>query len=99
MLRDSFLADVLDEGHSLQFIKKFLDLLKAKKMVATFFINGINGDWDISKHPEIVKRTFDAGHQIAHHTNTHADLALLDDAGIVSELCNLDMGIANVRFS
>lgn len=91
------LAVTLDDGHHLTLNKKFLDMLAKNKIPATFYINGINGNWDITKNLDYVKRAYDAGHQIAHHTNSHPNLALLgtNDAAIVSELCNLDMAISD----
>ncbi|MFG2648463.1 polysaccharide deacetylase family protein [Streptomyces sp. NPDC048436] len=47
---------------------RLLDILKEEKVPATFFLLGKN---HIAKHPELVKRMNDEGHEVASHTWSH----------------------------
>ncbi|KAI8905414.1 hypothetical protein EDD86DRAFT_211442 [Gorgonomyces haynaldii] len=49
---------------------------------ATLFVVGINVLW----YPDLVKRAFDAGHEIALHTWTHHPLTSLSNEQIVAEI-------------
>lgn len=48
-------------------IDKILEVLKQNNTKITFFMVG---DW-IDKFPEAVKKIYDAGHEVASHSNTH----------------------------
>jgi len=61
---------------------RLLDILAARHVRATFFLVGRNA----AEHPELVRRERDAGHEIANHSYTHADLGRASDAKIMSEL-------------
>eukprot|EP00158_Paraphelidium_tribonemae_P003199 Partr_v1_DN25951_c0_g2_i3_m68818 putative chitin deacetylase len=50
-----------------------LDILATENVKATFFVVGEN----ILRYSAIVKRAFDSGHQIASHSNTHANFTAL----------------------
>lgn len=63
-------------------IPQLLDILNKYKIKATFFIVG---EW-CDKFPESVKLIYDAGHEIGSHSDTHADMTKLDDAGILREI-------------
>lgn len=63
-------------------IPQLLSVLAAYNIKATFFIVG---DW-CDKYPESVKQLYDAGHEIGSHSDTHADMTKLDDAGILREI-------------
>ncbi|KAI8986515.1 hypothetical protein BDB01DRAFT_785885 [Pilobolus umbonatus] len=58
------------------------DFLKSTNQKATLFLLGEN----IVKFPELVKRAFDDGHEIAIHTWTHTAMTTLTNAQIVAEL-------------
>ncbi|MFB6903089.1 polysaccharide deacetylase family protein [Streptomyces bacillaris] len=47
---------------------ELLDILKEKKVSATFFLLGKN---HVLKHPDTVRRIQDEGHEVANHTWTH----------------------------
>ncbi|RKP08984.1 carbohydrate esterase family 4 protein [Thamnocephalis sphaerospora] len=65
-----------------------LDRLGAK---ATFFVNGNNaGSLDDPELADRVLRTYNAGHQIASHTYSHADLTTIGPDQIRSEMTQLD---------
>jgi peptidoglycan/xylan/chitin deacetylase (PgdA/CDA1 family) len=56
--------------------------LQEKNIKATFVIVGQNA----ARHPEIVKRTFNEGHQLGNHTYTHKDLLKANPETIASEI-------------
>ena len=53
---------------------KILALLRDHDLPATFFIPG----WEAERHPDIVRRIVDAGHEIGHHGYLHEPPASLD---------------------
>lgn len=63
-------------------IPELLSILKRYNVKATFFIVG---DW-CDKFPESVKLIHSAGHEIGSHSDSHANLTKLDDAGILREI-------------
>ncbi|WP_234384474.1 polysaccharide deacetylase family protein [Streptomyces sp. MMG1121] len=69
---------------------KLLDILKEKKVPATFFLLGKN---HIEKHPQLVKRMAAEGHEVASHTWNHKILTRIPDAQIRDELKRPDDAI------
>ncbi|MFA1544401.1 polysaccharide deacetylase family protein [Actinomadura monticuli] len=61
---------------------ELLDVLAAKNVRATFFLVGEN----VVKHPELVRRELQAGHEIGDHSYTHADLGTASKTTVMSEL-------------
>lgn len=61
---------------------ELLDILAARNVKATFFLIGENA----AEHPELVRREHAAGHEIADHSYTHADLGRASRQEILSEL-------------
>ena len=64
---DNKIAITFDDGPDQRWTPKILDILKEKKVPATFFVIGV----DASQWPEIVKREYAEGHEIGNHTYTH----------------------------
>ncbi|MFG1820242.1 bifunctional polysaccharide deacetylase/glycosyltransferase family 2 protein [Kribbella sp. NPDC049174] len=64
------IALTFDDGPDPVWTPKVLDLLKAQKVHATFFVVGT----EVAAHPEIARRIVAEGHQIGVHTFTHANL-------------------------
>ncbi|MEU2582355.1 polysaccharide deacetylase family protein [Streptomyces avermitilis] len=62
---------------------RLLDILKEKKVPATFFLLGKR---HIEKYPELVKRMADEGHEVASHTWDHKILTRIEPAEIRAEL-------------
>lgn len=56
-----------DDGPESENTPKILDILKENNVKATFFVVGT----EVSKFPEILKRTYEEGHAIGNHTYTH----------------------------
>ncbi|WNF31398.1 polysaccharide deacetylase family protein [Streptomyces sp. C11-1] len=62
---------------------ELLDILKEKKVHATFFLLGKH---HVVKHPDTVRRIQDEGHEVANHTWTHKILTDHDPDEIRAEL-------------
>ena len=62
---------------------RLLDILKEKKVPATFFLLGKR---HIDTYPELVKRMAAEGHEVASHTWDHKILTRISDEGIREEL-------------
>jgi cellulose synthase/poly-beta-1,6-N-acetylglucosamine synthase-like glycosyltransferase/peptidoglycan/xylan/chitin deacetylase (PgdA/CDA1 family) len=65
------IALTFDDGPDPVWTPKVLDLLKAQKVKATFFVVGT----EVAAHPELARRIVAEGHEIALHTFTHANLS------------------------
>ncbi|KAI9354027.1 hypothetical protein BD770DRAFT_347802 [Pilaira anomala] len=74
-------ALTFDDGPS-QYTSELLDILDKENVKATFCVMGAHVD----KYPDIIKRAFDAGHQIASHTFSHPHLMSLTNEEIVYEV-------------
>jgi peptidoglycan-N-acetylglucosamine deacetylase len=74
------IALTFDDGPAPHFTDKILDILREKKVPATFFVCGRNVD----RHPEIARRIVQEGHQLGNHTYSHSSL-FLRSAGRVAE--------------
>ncbi|KAF9160720.1 hypothetical protein DFQ26_005243, partial [Actinomortierella ambigua] len=82
------IAITFDDGPWL-FTSGLLDILKSRNVKATFFFNGLF--WGhINNFADVVKRTFDEGHQIGSHTWDHKNLALLSESEVIAEMTQLD---------
>ncbi|KAI8885611.1 carbohydrate esterase family 4 protein, partial [Backusella circina FSU 941] len=80
-----------DDGPS-NFTTKLLDYLDEADIKATFCVMGSN----VEKYPEIVKRAFDSGHQIASHTYSHPHLMSLTNEEIIYEVRATEKAIEKV---
>ncbi|MBL7814599.1 MAG: glycosyltransferase [Saprospiraceae bacterium] len=67
---DKKLVLTFDDGPDDKYTGRVLDILKKEKTPATFFVIGSN----IEKHPDLVKRIFNEGHEIGNHTFSHPKL-------------------------
>ena len=65
-------AITFDDGPDPRWTPKILDILKAAKVKAAFFLVGVNAE----HHPGLVRRIVDEGHEIGNHTYYHPNLAL-----------------------
>jgi peptidoglycan/xylan/chitin deacetylase (PgdA/CDA1 family) len=70
-----------DDGPS-NFTVELLDILDKANVKATFCVMGAQA----LKYPEIIKRAYKAGHQIASHTYSHPHLMSLSNEEIVYEV-------------
>ncbi|MFF5504868.1 polysaccharide deacetylase family protein [Streptomyces roseolus] len=60
-----------------------LDVLKEKRVPATFFLLGHK---HVDRYPKVVKRIADEGHEVANHTWSHRILTDLDENEVREEL-------------
>jgi cellulose synthase/poly-beta-1,6-N-acetylglucosamine synthase-like glycosyltransferase/peptidoglycan/xylan/chitin deacetylase (PgdA/CDA1 family) len=65
------LALTFDDGPDPEWTPTILDILKEKKVPATFFMIGAN----MEAHPGLVQRVMAEGHEAGNHTYTHPNLA------------------------
>src|SRR4051794_36189726 len=70
----SAIALTFDDGPTEQLTPGVLDVLDRAEIRATFFIIGDLAE----KHPDLVRRARDAGHQIENHSQDHRSAAVLN---------------------
>ncbi|KAG1145932.1 hypothetical protein G6F37_004268 [Rhizopus arrhizus] len=80
-----------DDGPS-TFSPSLYDFLKQTNQKATLFMIGAN----VVQHPEIVKRAYDEGHEIAIHTWSHPYLTTLTNEQVVAELKWTELAIKEI---
>ncbi|KAI5793334.1 hypothetical protein EDC01DRAFT_655925 [Geopyxis carbonaria] len=93
-------ALTFDDG-PFSYTDELLDILASYGVKATFFVTGINlskGAIDDPANPwaAMIRRAYAAGHQIASHTWSHADLSTLTAARQATEMVKLEMALRNV---
>jgi peptidoglycan-N-acetylglucosamine deacetylase len=76
------IALTFDDGPDAEWTPEILDILKEKRVKATFFIIGSNAE----ANPGIVERILDEGHEVGNHTFTHPNLADTADEAVALEL-------------
>lgn len=69
-----------------------LDTLREKGVRTTFFVLG----WWAERHPEILKRIADDGHEVASHGHSVFDLTAVSDAAVREDLERADAAISAV---
>jgi peptidoglycan/xylan/chitin deacetylase (PgdA/CDA1 family) len=84
-------ALTFDDGPS-EVTPALLDILRNKGVKATFCVLGAYAE----KYPDILKRIYDEGHQIASHSYSHAHLMSLTNEEIVNELRATDEVIRRI---
>jgi peptidoglycan-N-acetylglucosamine deacetylase len=89
-LRDHEVVLTFDDGPIPPNTTKVLDILAAECVKATFFLVGVMAN----RYPSVVRRTFDEGHTIATHTQTHA--AKIWKWPIAKQEADIQQGIASV---
>ena len=65
------IALTFDDGPAWPWTDQILDLLARDSVRATFFVIGQNAE----RHPDLVQRMWDEGHEVGNHTFTHPNLA------------------------
>ncbi|KAK9695660.1 chitin deacetylase [Basidiobolus ranarum] len=84
-------ALTFDDGPS-QYTSQLLDILAAANVKATFQMIGSN----VIQFPDVVKRAYDEGHQIASHTWSHPHLMSLSNDQIVAEVKATENALLNI---
>jgi peptidoglycan-N-acetylglucosamine deacetylase len=75
-------ALTFDDGPHKKYTQEILDILHAYDAKATFFIMGGNA----KLYPDLVKKEYAAGHEVANHSYTHPNMTHLSDVTIQKEL-------------
>ncbi|KAI8843863.1 hypothetical protein BJ741DRAFT_589432 [Chytriomyces cf. hyalinus JEL632] len=70
-----------DDGPT-PYTPRLLEYFAAKKLKTTFWVVGYN----VQANPDILRATYDAGHEIGIHTWSHTHLTQLSDDEIIAEL-------------
>ncbi|MEN3584754.1 glycosyltransferase [Streptomyces sp. ZYX-F-203] len=95
---DGRLVLTFDDGPDPEWSPKVLDILKKHDAHAVFFLTGTMA----SRHPDLVRRMVDEGHEIGLHTFNHPDLSFQSHSRIDWELSQNQMaitGAAGIRTS
>jgi cellulose synthase/poly-beta-1,6-N-acetylglucosamine synthase-like glycosyltransferase/spore germination protein YaaH/peptidoglycan/xylan/chitin deacetylase (PgdA/CDA1 family) len=64
-----------DDGPDGEYTPQILDILKAKKIHASFFVTGLN----VENNIPLLKRLYREGHEIGNHTFLHPNLEITSD--------------------
>lgn len=80
------IALTFDDGPSSKNTARLLDGLKARGVHCTFFMVGTMSEYN----PQLVKRAWEEGHEIASHTYDHPTLTSLSDDQIRAQLAKND---------
>jgi peptidoglycan/xylan/chitin deacetylase (PgdA/CDA1 family) len=75
-------ALTFDDGPHPSLTPRLLDMLKARGMVATFYVIGVL----VRRYPDILRRIVDEGHEIGNHTYRHPNLAQHGSARVLREI-------------
>jgi peptidoglycan/xylan/chitin deacetylase (PgdA/CDA1 family) len=81
-VRAPYVALTFDDGPKEGLTPKLLDLLKARRVKATFFVLG----QCVANHPDIARRIVAEGHEIANHSWSHPLFTKLSDVAVRSQL-------------
>jgi peptidoglycan/xylan/chitin deacetylase (PgdA/CDA1 family) len=77
-----FIAMTFDDGPSNANTARLLDMLKERKIHATFFMCGEN----VVQYPQLLKRMIAEGHEVANHSWNHPQLTKMNDEAVRSQL-------------
>lgn len=76
------IALTFDDGPHPQYTERLLKVLAEHNVKATFFVVGKQAE----KHPDLIQKIFQEGHELANHTYSHRDMRLLTPDEIGDEL-------------
>ncbi len=79
-----------DNGYENGFTAQILDVLKEKKVPATFFVTGHY----VKDQPDLLKRMVQEGHIIGNHSYSHPDMTQISDQKIQDELNRVAQEVA-----
>lgn len=78
------IAITFDDGPHPENTPRLLDMLKERKVKATFYVVGNM----VKYNPQLLKRMVEEGHEIGNHTVTHGTLSRMSDESLLAELKN-----------
>ena len=79
---EKVLSISFDCAWGVDYTDKLLEIMKEEDVKCTFFMV----EFWAKKHPDYVKKIFDAGHEIGTHSSTHPYMSKLSKEGIIREL-------------
>ena len=79
---DKLIALTFDDGPKPESTTKILDTLKKYDVPGTFFMVGVQAQ----EHPDMVKKVYDAGHEVANHTMNHPNLQTSTDPVVQAQV-------------
>lgn len=86
------IALTFDDGPS-EYTEKLLDILKKKRVPATFFVLGSRAN----AYPDLIKREMDEGNEVESHTMNHKNLATLGADGVRAEITGAEQAICSAK--
>ncbi|CAG8650523.1 7576_t:CDS:2, partial [Racocetra fulgida] len=94
--REKTLALTFDDGPR-PWSSQLLDELKNHSIKATFFVNGHNAlDYCIYDYADIIRRIYNEGHQIAHHTWSHPHMAQVSPEEVSYQMHKLEIAFIKI---
>lgn len=81
-----------DNGYENGYTPPILDVLKAKRVPAAFFLTGHY----VESQPDLVRRMVEEGHLIGNHSWSHPDMTQISDAEIKRELDKVKEAVAAI---
>lgn len=88
---DKTICLTFDEGYENGCTGKILDILKEKKVTATFYVTL---DY-VKSSPELVRRMINEGHEVGNHSCTHPSLPDISDDMVFEEIHGLETYISD----
>lgn len=79
-------ALTFDDGPSKPYTEQILAILAKQNVKATFYVLGVS----IKSHPDIVKKTIKAGHELGNHSMYHKKLKRKNADSIAREISKVD---------
>ncbi|KAG4442840.1 hypothetical protein IFR05_001636 [Cadophora sp. M221] len=97
---DGTIALTFDDGPG-EWTEDLLDILKSNNVKATFFITGNNLSKGHINHPatgspDIIRRTYEEGHQIAAHTWSHMNMNFLSSKQRIEEMVKTEIALNEI---
>jgi polysaccharide deacetylase family sporulation protein PdaB len=89
---DKKIAISFDCAWGVDYTDKLLEIMQIENVKCTFFMV----EFWTEKHPDYVKKIFDAGHEIGTHSATHPYMSKLDKTAIIRELTSSSQAIENI---
>ncbi len=77
-----YVALTFDDGPHPVYTEQILDILAAYNAKATFFVIGQNA----KQYPELVRKEYEAGHEIGNHTYSHPNMKKISVTEAVAEI-------------
>lgn len=74
--------------------ERLLDMLDARNIPATFFINC----WQVDEHPGVYRRIIREGHEIGNHSCRHLKMDKLPEWRVRREISDLERRIGKVKY-